>query len=214
LVALGIGQIVGAGIYSVIGEAAGHAGDGLWLSFIIAAIPALLTGLSYAELATTYPRAAAEYLYVKNALVFFSYIGFEDIANLAEEAERPKKHLPRAILISFTLTTVLYVGVGLAVLALSAPEQLGRSSAPLATAVGRGVPALAGVLSAVAVFATANTALILLVATSRMVYGMARSKELPRLLASVLPRRKTPWVAALAMLLVAGVLLPMGRSAR
>ncbi len=54
-----VGMILGAGIYSVIGKAAAQAGHALWLSYA-AAGAALFTGLSYAELATTYPRAGAE----------------------------------------------------------------------------------------------------------------------------------------------------------
>src|SRR5688500_7391843 len=63
----GIGLIVGAGIYSVIGAAAGVAGEGLWLSFAIGSVIALLTGLSYAELATMHPEAGAEFVYLREA---------------------------------------------------------------------------------------------------------------------------------------------------
>src|SRR5688572_4059324 len=63
----GVGMIVGAGIYSVIGAAAGEAGNGLWLSFAIGAAAALLSGLSYAELAAMHPRAGAEYVYLREA---------------------------------------------------------------------------------------------------------------------------------------------------
>ena len=63
----GVGIILGAGIYSLIGPAAGSAGNSLWLSFIIGAVISSFTGLSYAELSTMFPRAAAEYVYVKRA---------------------------------------------------------------------------------------------------------------------------------------------------
>jgi amino acid transporter len=64
----GVGVIIGAGIYSVIGAAAGVARDGLWIAFAIAAIAAFLAGLSYAELSTMLPKAGAEYVYVRTAL--------------------------------------------------------------------------------------------------------------------------------------------------
>src|SRR5687767_12053098 len=64
----GIGLILGAGVYSVIGAAAAEAGAALWLSFAIGGAAALLTGLSYAELATTFPRAAAEFVYLGKAI--------------------------------------------------------------------------------------------------------------------------------------------------
>ena len=55
----GIGLILGAGIYSIIGEAAGIAGNIVWVSFIIAGILALLIGLSYAELSSIFSKSAA-----------------------------------------------------------------------------------------------------------------------------------------------------------
>ncbi len=62
----GIGIIVGAGIYVLIGAASGYAGNGVWLSFIISAFVALLTGLSYAELSSIYSNDAGEYYYVEH----------------------------------------------------------------------------------------------------------------------------------------------------
>ena len=64
----GIGAIIGAGIYSVIGAAAGKAGPALWISFLLGAFVAALTALSYAELAAMFPRAGAEYVYVRKAI--------------------------------------------------------------------------------------------------------------------------------------------------
>ena len=58
----GVGTLVGAGIYTVIGAAAGQAGSDLWLSFIFAALAAGLSAMSYAELSSTYPNAGAEFL--------------------------------------------------------------------------------------------------------------------------------------------------------
>jgi len=63
----GVGIILGAGIYVLIGQAAGLAGNALWLAFGLSAIIALLTGLSYAELSSMFPKAGAEYDYVANA---------------------------------------------------------------------------------------------------------------------------------------------------
>ena len=60
----GIGLILGAGIYVLIGEAAGLAGNVVWVSFGIGAIVAVFSGLSYAELASMYPKSAAEYVFV------------------------------------------------------------------------------------------------------------------------------------------------------
>lgn len=63
----GVGTIVGAGIYTVIGAAAGQAGSDLWLSFIFAAIAASVSAMSYAEMSSTYPNAGAEFIFVRKA---------------------------------------------------------------------------------------------------------------------------------------------------
>ena len=60
-------MILGAGIYSLIGKAAGQAGESLWIAFMLAALAALLTAFSYAELGTMFPKAGAEYIYIKKS---------------------------------------------------------------------------------------------------------------------------------------------------
>ncbi len=64
---VGVGIIFGAGIYTLIGKAASLGGNAIWLSFTLGAILATMTGLSYAELSSMYPKAGAEYDYVENA---------------------------------------------------------------------------------------------------------------------------------------------------
>jgi len=60
----GVGIILGAGIYALIGEAAGIAGNAVWISFVIAALVAACTAVSYAELSSLYPKSAAEFVYI------------------------------------------------------------------------------------------------------------------------------------------------------
>jgi APA family basic amino acid/polyamine antiporter len=64
----GVSAIVGAGIYAIIGAATAVSGAGIWLSFLIASIVALFTGLSYAELASMFPKAGSSFLYVLKGL--------------------------------------------------------------------------------------------------------------------------------------------------
>ena len=64
----GIGIILGAGIYALVGEVAGKAGDAVWVSFLMAAAMAAVIGLSYAELASAFPKAGADYEYTRQAL--------------------------------------------------------------------------------------------------------------------------------------------------
>jgi APA family basic amino acid/polyamine antiporter len=68
-------------------------------------------------------------------------------------------------------------------------------------------------LGGIALFATANTALVSMLVASRVVFGIAREKELPKVLAAVLPVRKTPWAATLGVAAVAAALVPLGNVA-
>ncbi len=74
----GVGFIIGAGIYVLIGDVAGLSGSAIWISFILAGLAALLSGLSYAELSSMFPVDASEYVYANEGLGkkwgFFSYI--------------------------------------------------------------------------------------------------------------------------------------------
>src|SRR5437667_6400467 len=64
----GLGIIIGAGIYVLLGAATAHAGPLVWLAFLMAALLSALTGLSYAELSSMFPSAAGEYEYTRRAL--------------------------------------------------------------------------------------------------------------------------------------------------
>lgn len=64
----GVGAIVGAGVYAILGEAAGAAGNMLWLAFAVASATAVLTACSYAELVGMFPRSGGEYAYAQAAL--------------------------------------------------------------------------------------------------------------------------------------------------
>lgn len=144
------------------------------------------------------------------SVVFFSFLGFENIVNLAAETKDPGRSLPRAILVSLCAAIALYVLVALAVVALVEPSALAQSSAPLTSAVRKTSPQLASVLSGVALFATANTALASIVSGSRVLYGMSEEGQLPGTLGKLLEKRKTPWVATLILSGIAGALLPLG----
>ncbi|MDD1754166.1 MAG: amino acid permease [Methanothrix sp.] len=300
----GIGIILGAGIYALIGEAAGLAGNAVWLSFAISSLVALLTGLAYAELSSMFPRASAEYEYTAqafsrfpafvigwliifsgvigaatvslgfagyfraltgapilpaalalaallavliftgikqsarvaiaftlieaaglffviivgiphlgsvnylempfglsgvfqaSALIFFAFIGFEDMVKLSEEAEDPEKNIPRALILAISASIILYILVALCATSVLGWRELSTSSAPFSdiahAALGRNASLT---ISVMALFATTNTVLLMLLAASRIVFGMAESSSLPPILASVHPRTKTPWAA-------------------
>jgi amino acid transporter len=82
------------------------------------------------------------------ALLFFVYLGFEEIANLAEEVRNPGRDLPIALFVSLGVTTGLYVAVSFAVLGLATLAELAGSEAPLAAAVQIAWSGAAGTLRA------------------------------------------------------------------
>jgi basic amino acid/polyamine antiporter, APA family len=314
----GVGVILGAGVYALIGPAAAEAGSALWLAFVVAGAAAGLTAYAYARLGAMQPKTSPEFQYTAlgfgprvgfvagwlmlfadiaaaasvalgfggylshllgvpllaaaiglvglavlavargvgtsvplavaltgveaagllfiiviglpawretdftqmpaglggigsaAALIFFAYLGFDELGNFAEEMRAPKRDLPRALWIALVTTTLIYVAVALSATALVPSDVLGRSPAPLATAAGRVLGGAAdATLSLVALAATANTVLLLLFAASRSVYGMATAGVLPRALGR-LTRSALPLRALVAVTAVAWVLVLIG----
>jgi APA family basic amino acid/polyamine antiporter len=101
-------------------------------------------------------------------VLFFAYLGFEDIVVMSEETKNAKKIVPRALIMALAISTVLYILVAFSSLAILTPEQLSTSDAPLADVVNKAVPRASFLMSTIALFATANTTLILLIVMSRM----------------------------------------------
>jgi APA family basic amino acid/polyamine antiporter len=307
----GVGVILGAGIYVLIGIAAQSSGNATWLAFFISSLVALFTGLSYAELSSMFKGDAAEYDYVKAAfnksfafvialsmiigtiissstvalgfagyltqispisfgvsallllvfmsyinfvgikqasffnifstaieffglliiifigfssfgsvdyldmpfgisgvfssaaLVFFAYLGFEGIVKLRDETKNPSKNIPLGIIYAIIISSVLYIMVALSAVSLIGWKELSASSAPLALAVS----AVLGskvffILVIIALFSTANTVLITMVAASRQIYGMSINGSLPKVFSRVHKKTKTPLFAVIITLLI------------
>jgi APA family basic amino acid/polyamine antiporter len=139
-------------------------------------------------------------------LIFFAFIGFEDMANIAEEVRKPHKTIPRAIILSIIITGVIYILVSMSVVRILSWEELASSSAPLADAAHNVLGVNGGTtLSVVALFATASTVLITLVAGARILYGMAKSNSLPQFLGKVHSKTKTPWIAVVGIVIIANI---------
>lgn len=324
-----LGDVLGAGVYALMGVLAGDVGGALWAPLLVALVLALLTAGSYAELVTKYPRAggaavfaerafgrpeisflvgfcmlaagvtsaaglalafAGDYLTtfvdvppVPAAIVFltlvaclnargisesvksnvvmtvieltgllivvvvvavmvsggrgdvgravefpertspalailggaivayYSFVGFETSANVAEEIRDPSRVYPRALFGALVTAGVVYALVGVASATALPPEELVDSSGPLLDVVAAsGVSVPPWSFSAIALVAVANGALLTMIMASRLAYGMAEHRLLPAALARVLPRRRTPWVAILATTAVAMLLTLVG----
>ncbi|MGK2867800.1 MAG: APC family permease [Mycobacterium sp.] len=324
-----LGDVLGAGIYALMGVLAGEVGGALWAPLLVALLLALLTAGSYAELVTKYPKAGGAAVFAERAfhrplvsflvgfcmlaagvtsaaglslafsgdylatfidvpaipaavvflglvaalnargisesmksnvvmtvieltglliviiagavmvgegrgdigrvvefptdsapalailggaiIAYYSFVGFETSANVVEEIRNPSKVYPMALFASLITAGVIYVLVGIASAAVLSPGDLAQSSGPLldvVSASGLGVPAWA--FSAIALVAVANGALLTMIMSSRLAFGMAEHGLLPRQLSYVLPQRRTPWVAIITTTVVAMLLTLIG----
>ena len=324
-----LGDVLGAGIYALMGEVAGEVGGAIWVPLVVALLLAMLTAASYAELVTKYPKAGGAAVFAKRAfrrpvvsflvgycmlaagvtsaaglslafagdylavfldvpavpaavvflllvallnargiqesvranvvmtvvevsgllliivigalvlgrgdgdparvvqfpaevsagsavlgaavLAYYSFVGFEVSANVAEEVKDVRRVYPRALFGALLTAGVVYVLVGLAASIVLPPEDLAGSSGPLLAVVqasGVGVPDW--LFSAVALIAVANGALLTMIMSSRLVFGLAREGLLPEPLGRVLPNRRTPWVAIVVTTAVAMLLTVTG----
>ncbi|MBI2558705.1 amino acid permease [Candidatus Woesearchaeota archaeon] len=317
----GIGVILGAGIYALIGVGAGTAGNALWISFLIGAVIATFTGFSYAELSSMYPKEAAEYVYTRHAfrkkllafivqwlmlfvviagaatvalgfagywyflfggnllfigilliaamsfinyigikesaryndistiiesfglvaiillgayyinrnnllesinffespsgfhgilsattIVYFAFIGFENLVNISEEAKDAHRTIPKALLISLAVSALIYVLVSISAVSILGSDVLAKSKAPLAEAAEKVIPKSSIVLSLIALFATSNTVLILLIVASRLVYGLSSNSLLPSAFSRI-GGRGTPFISIITISGLAGLSL-------
>ncbi|MBU2100684.1 APC family permease [Candidatus Micrarchaeota archaeon] len=314
----GIGIILGAGIYVLIGETAGLAGNALWLSFLFATTVAAFTGLSYAELSSMYPKAGAEFEYTKHAfgrmpgfvvgwmtiiagivsasavalgfggylfnlspliglpqipvvlaailliilcslivfigikqsaiiaivftlieafgliliifiglpfigsvdlmemplgltgvlsgaaLIFFAFLGFEEMVRMSEETKNAEKTIPKALMLAIIITAIIYILVGITVVSVIPWQELAVSSAPLALVAEKILGSSGGLLlSVIALFSTSNTVLLILLATSRIVFGIGEDKEFPNIVARIHPKTQTPYIAIILVMVIA-----------
>jgi APA family basic amino acid/polyamine antiporter len=140
------------------------------------------------------------------ALVFFAYIGFDEVTTLSEETINPTKNIPRALILALAISTVLYVLVSIAAVRLIGADALAVSQQPMADVMGnlwqqKG----ATLLAVVALFTTFDTTLLAIQSSARVLFGWSRdAADSPTL--QKINRRGIPW---LAVLIVAAVALFM-----
>ena len=144
-------------------------------------------------------------------IAYYSFVGFEVSANVAEEVQNPARVYPKALFGALATAGAVYLLIGLVSAAALPAEDLAGSTAPLldvVTATGFGIPPW--LFSLIALVAVANGALLTMIMASRLTFGMAEEGLLPPVLGKVLPNRRTPWVAIIATTAVAMVLTLTG----
>jgi APA family basic amino acid/polyamine antiporter len=143
------------------------------------------------------------------ALAFFAMVGFEDSVNMAEECKEPSRIFPRAMLLGMGAAGLIYVLVAITCSLLVPADRLAAlESDALLEVVKVGAPGFPlGLFAVIGLFSVINSALINMLMASRLVYGMAGEKIVPRILGSVHPTRRTPWVSILFTSVIAVVLV-------
>ena len=145
-------------------------------------------------------------------LAVFAFIGFESLANVAEEVREPQRTLPLAIFLTLGLSTLLYVVVVWVALVTVPPAELAQSKAPLALVFERLTGASPRTMSLVAIVATLNGIIVQIIMSSRVLYGLARQGDLPAALGAVNKITRTPLNATAittGLVLLLAVLLPL-----
>ncbi|MFF0226348.1 amino acid permease [Streptomyces sp. NPDC004629] len=131
-------------------------------------------------------------IFTAASVVFFAFIGFDVVATAAEETKNPQRDMPRGILGSLFVCTVLYVAVSVVVTGMQHYTQL-SVDAPLADAFkATGHPWFAGVISFGAAVGLTTVCMILLLGQTRVFFAMSRDGLLPRFFSRVHPRFRTP----------------------
>jgi APA family basic amino acid/polyamine antiporter len=128
------------------------------------------------------------------SLIFFAYIGFDAVSTSGEEVKEPSRDLPRAIIGSLAIATLLYIIVAVVATGALPFDELEGAEAPLATVLedGAGFSLGADVISFGALVAITSVVLTLLYGQSRILFAMSRDGLLPRRVARVNPRTRTP----------------------
>jgi APA family basic amino acid/polyamine antiporter len=181
--------IIGVGIYAVL------AGKGE---------PSRLT-----EIQTSPNSGVLLAITAATSLAFFAMVGFEDSVNMAEECQDPPRIFPKALLAGLGAAALIYILVAITSSLLIPADRLAaaRSNA-LLEVIQVGAPAFPlRVFAFIGLFAVVNSALINMLMASRLLYGMANERILPRAFGIVHPFRRTPWVAILFTTAIAAILV-------
>lgn len=130
--------------------------------------------------------------------IFFAFGGFARPAVIAEEIKDAKRNVPKAMLIALAISTLIYVLVGTVAVGLVGPARLADSSSPLEEAMkATGNLTSMTIISIGGLLATASVLLTSILGVSRMIYAMARRKDLPETLGKLHPRHNTPTYSTL-----------------
>src|SRR5215210_8053448 len=134
------------------------------------------------------------------AAVFFAYIGFDALSTTAEECKDPYKTLPRGMIYSLLICTVLYVTIALVLTGMVSYKAFEGVGDPLAFVFGPqgvNIPWISGVIAVGAIIAIATVLLVFQLGQPRLWMAMSRDGLLPKVFSSIHPKFRTPWFSTI-----------------
>ena len=187
------------------------------IAVVIVALPAATNN----EIVTAAPQALqhpAFYFGVLSGagIAFYAFIGFEDMVNVAEEVKNVRHVMPKAIILTLVVTTILYFIVATVVVRSMPLTEFINTEAPLAKVFSNATGSSTGI-SIIALFAVINGALIQVLMAARVLYGAGKKGWLPNSLAKVNHTTQTPIMATVlvtVLVLIFALWLPLGTLAR
>jgi APA family basic amino acid/polyamine antiporter len=196
LITLGITSLVYIGI-----REAKWAGNGMTILKISVILLVIFLGLFYVHPTNWSPFAPNGVSGVLKGVsaVFFAYIGFDALSTTAEECNNPRRDLPRAMIYSLVICTILYCSLALVITGMVSYTKLNVGD-PLAFVFGNegaNIPWVAGVIAVSAVIALATVFLVFQIGQPRLWMAMSRDGLLPKVFSSIHPKFKTPWFATI-----------------
>lgn len=204
LITFGITSLVFIGIRE--SKWAGNAMTILKIGIILMVI---FLGLFYVNPANWSPFAPNGFTGVMKGVsaVFFAYIGFDALSTTAEECKDPHRDLPRAMMYSLIICTILYCSLALVLTGMVSYTKLNVGD-PLAFVFGiegANIQWVAGVIAISAVIALATVFLVFQIGQPRLWMAMSRDGLLPKKFSSIHPKFKTPWFATIITGLVVAI---------
>jgi basic amino acid/polyamine antiporter, APA family len=148
------------------------------------------------------------------AVVFFAYIGFDVVATTAEEAKNPQRDLPKGIIGSLVICTILYVAVSLVITGMVNYKDIDPSAALASAFTSVGKDGYATLISAGAVAGLTTVVMTLLIGATRVTFAMSRDHLIPRSLGVTNPKTGTPIKLTLiigAVIALIASLTPIGK---
>lgn len=143
-------------------------------------------------------------------VIFYAFIGFEDMVTLAEEVRDPRRNMPLAIVFALAVTALLYVSVSLVSVRALPQDVLIESNTPIAELVAHHGSSGRVTITVISMFAGVNGALVQIIMAARILYGMAQQDLAPAWMGTINPTTRTPvkatvFVGAVCVVLTLGL---------